>query len=85
MFLTKTVFNLTQTQWKTNYPNLSLELYYALQTPEYIPLNDTLQDQLNTLENAMSHNNQTNISSSGDLPSILDAEAIISSDSISIS
>lgn len=71
-------FHLTQTQWKEQYPNLVVELYYGLQTPydEEIT-NTTLISQLDALETAMSYTGQTNISQeSNDLASILNATAL---------
>ena len=56
------------------YPNITT--YGAGATPTYELLSDTLQDQLNALEDAMSYDTQTNISSSGDLPIIIDATAM---------
>ena len=34
VYLSKSVFNLTQAEWKTNYPNLVVNLVYKLQNPE---------------------------------------------------
>ena len=75
--LNKSSWNLTATQWKTNYPNLILDFYYGLETPEDILLNDTLQVQLNDIEKAISYNEQTNISqTNSDLGFIISASAI---------
>lgn len=52
-------------------------VYYALKTPEYILLNDTLQVQLNNIEKAISYDDETNISqTNNDLPFIINASAI---------
>lgn len=50
LFLNKGTWGLTQTQWKTNYPNLVVELYYGLQTPYYEEITDPiLLKQLNSV------------------------------------
>ena len=59
--------------WLSNHNTI---IYYVLTTPTYELLNNTLQEQLNTLENAMSYNTQTNVNNSGDLASILNANAL---------
>ena len=75
LFLHKSNFGLTQSQWKTTYPNLVLELYYRMATPTYTLLNDTLQTQLDNLQYALAYDTQTNISQTNtDLPFIIDAE-----------
>lgn len=53
---------LTQNQWKATYPNLPFVMYIPLVVPEYILLNDTLQEQLNEIyNNVHSWDGQTNI------------------------
>ena len=55
----------------------SLEVYYVVATPNDIELTDTtLIEQLDNLEKLMSYNGTTNISSSGNLPMILNVSAI---------
>lgn len=45
------------------------EVHYVLATPEYILLNDTLQEQLDNLQRLLSYDGQTNISQeNNDLP-----------------
>ena len=64
-------FNRTQTEWKTNYPNLVVNAIYGLQTAENIEITDTnLIAQLNNLETAQSSSNKvTNIvQKNSDLP-----------------
>lgn len=42
---------LTQTEWKTNYPNLIVQLYArTIKEFSFIPLSQTIQDQLNALQ-----------------------------------
>lgn len=78
LWLQKAVFNLTETQWKTQYPNLVFTLYYGLQTPTYTLLNDTLQTQLDNIQYALAYDTQTNISQTNtDLPFIIDAETYV--------
>ena len=79
IFLPKTTYSLTQTQWKTNYPNLIMELYYGLQTPTNEPITDTtLINQLNAIEKAYAYQNQTNISQvNADKPFIIDATTLL--------
>jgi len=51
-------------------------IYYVLQTPEYILLNDTLQTELNNIQKAVSYNEQTNILQvNDDLPFIINYSA----------
>lgn len=78
LFFNRGAIDLTQTQWKEQYPNLVVELYYGLQNPEYLPLNDTLQEQLETIYNLLkSYKGQTNISQiNNDLPFIIDSTAL---------
>jgi hypothetical protein len=46
-------------------------------TPEYLPLNDTLQEELNIIEELLSYQGQTNISQeSNDLPFIISATTL---------
>lgn len=47
-------------------------VYYVLATPTYEKLNDTLQEQLNTLQNTSLIKGHTNIMVDGDLPAIID-------------
>lgn len=53
-------------------------LYYVLATPEYIPLNDTLQSQLTEIYNwVKAYQDQTNISQvNNDLPFVIKASAL---------
>ena len=52
-------------------------VYYVLATPTYIPLNDTLQTQLDNIQKAISYQGQTNISQeNNDLPFTLKFSAI---------
>lgn len=52
-------------------------IYYGLTTPTYTLLNDTLQTQLDNIKNALSHDEQTNISQTNyDLPFVINATAI---------
>ena len=51
-------------------------VYYILETPEYILLNDTLQTELNNIQKAVSYNEQTNIIQvNDDLPFIINYSA----------
>ena len=51
LYLSKVMFNLTQTQWKTNYPDLIFDIYYSLATPTYTEItNEELISQLNSIE-----------------------------------
>lgn len=66
IFLVKTFFNLTQTQWKSTYPNLVLTLYYGLpqDKQEDIEITDTnLINQLNAIDNMKSYEGTTIITS----------------------
>lgn len=52
-------------------------VYYRLATPTYTLLNDTLQEQLDNIKNALSYDEQTNISQTNDdLPFVMKATAI---------
>ena len=78
MYLANQVFGLTQTQWITNYPNLVFEVIYTLaNTPEYILLNNTLQEELENIYNyALGYKDQTNITQTNtDLPFVISASA----------
>ena len=46
IYLSKTVYELTQDEWIENYPNLVFILYYGLQEPELIDLNTTVDLKL---------------------------------------
>ena len=72
MFIVDTQYD-TVAKIKEAYPNITT--YGAGGTPTYELLNNTLQEQLNALENAMSYETQTNIVSSGDLAIIVSASA----------
>lgn len=77
IILNKSYFNLTQTDWQTNYPNLIVQLYYNLQSPEYTLLNNTLQTELNNIQRLLGYKDQTNISQvNDDLPFKLDVSCI---------
>lgn len=53
-------------------------VYYVLETPTYILLNNTLQTQLDNIVNALSYDEQTNISQTNDdLPFIISASALM--------
>ena len=77
LFFNKAIIALTQTQWKEQYPNLVVELYYGI-TPTTTEITDTtLIEQLDNLEKAYSYDTQTNISQDNDdLPFILDVTAL---------
>ena len=82
LWLSKTTFGLTQTQWKTNYSDLVFELFYGLSAPYDEPITDTtLIEQLNNLYNATSQEGTTIItcSSSSD-----DNETIVFSGDIKV-
>lgn len=40
LFFAKSIFNLTQSEWKTQYPDLVVVLYYGLQNPQLIPIDN---------------------------------------------
>lgn len=79
IMLNRSIFALTQTQWKEQYPNLVVELHYGLQNSEYILCNDTLQTQLtNIYNNMISKKGQTNLSQvNDDLPMVITASALL--------
>lgn len=58
--------------------NNNFTIYYPLANPEYLPLNDTLQEQLEYIYNQMlAYKGQTNISQiNNDLPFIIDSTAL---------
>jgi hypothetical protein len=58
--------------------NNNVDFWYPLATPKYLPLNDTLQSQLDTIESMLlSYKGQTNISQvNDDLPFIIDSTAL---------
>ena len=63
--------------WKTWLSNHNTDVYYVLETPEYVSLNDTLQEELNNISKAVSYDTQTNISqTNSDLPFVINATAI---------
>ena len=66
---------LTTDALKTWLGTHNITLYTVLETPTEELLNNTLQDELNAIENAMSYDTQTNIVSSGDLAIIVNASA----------
>ena len=68
----------TLDDWKAWLPSNPLTFYIPLATPTYTLLNDTLQEQLNTLyNNVMSVKGQTNISqTNADLPFSMNASAL---------
>ena len=78
LIMNKNAWNLTQTQWKTNYPNLIFVLYYALATPINTEITDTdLIEQLDELEKAKSVDDKTFISQINEqLSFILDVSAL---------
>lgn len=63
---------------KQYFASNNYEVRYSLSTPEYIPLNDTLQSQLEYIYNQMlAYKGQTNISQiNNDLPFIIDSTAL---------
>lgn len=61
--------------WVTNH---NIVMYSKLATPQYILLNDTLQQQLEDISKAISYQTQTNISqANNDLPLNIDATAVL--------
>lgn len=80
IYLNKDTFNLTQSQWKTNYPNLVVILIYNLKNyvDEEIP-DSTLISQLRTIKNALSMQGTTHIISTStgeNLPFLIKARAV---------
>lgn len=79
LYLQGSVYGLTQTQWKTQYPNLNLELYYVLATPTDTQITDeTLIGQLEALAGADTYNEKTFIkvtATDPNLPALLKVEA----------
>jgi hypothetical protein len=70
LFFNKGTIALTQTQWKEQYPNLVVELYYVLATPTYEEITDsTLISQLESIELLKGENNIT--ITSENLPALL--------------
>lgn len=64
LYLSRSIIDLPESDWKTTYPNLVLELYYGLPTPVIEQItNSTLISQLNAIEKATSYKTQTNLSS----------------------
>ena len=77
LYLRLYIFNLTQTQWKEQYPNLVFELVYGLQEYEQTPITEEpLVSQLNELYYLQSYNDTTNIDVTGNLPMRITASAI---------
>ena len=81
VMLRKAYFNLTQTQWKANYPNLVVELYYgiAVETPHTDTqiTNADLIAQLNALAGATTYDSKTVFTVTSDnLLAILDVSTI---------
>lgn len=76
--LNKTIAE-TIIEFKAWQVNNNINLYYVLSTPNTVEITDTtLITQLNALEQAMSYNNQTNISQTNDnLPFIISANALL--------
>lgn len=70
--------NMTLDDWKNLLSNNNMITYYPISTPQYIPLNDTLQTQLNNIrDKVLAYQNQTNISQvNNDLPFRLKLSAI---------
>lgn len=75
LYLQQGVYGLTQSQWKSQYPDLIMCLYYTLATPTDTQITDaTLVGQLDALNDAMSYDEQTNFAvaaTSTNLPAIL--------------
>lgn len=69
-------------EFKTWLSTHNIEVYYVLAEPEYIPLDDTLQTQLDALENALSYKGQTNISQHADVPFEIKASALYDLDNL---
>lgn len=65
LFLSKSTFGLTQTQWKENYQDLIFQLHYRITNPTAIveePITvPTIIEQLNNIYNLTSYDGQTNI------------------------
>lgn len=74
------MYDLTQTQWKAQYPNLIVMLYYGLSEPIDVLITDTtLINQLNAIEEAYSYSGTTNITTTyedGNEQMYLDIEAL---------
>ena len=67
LVLNKNYFNLTQTQWKENYPNLVFELVYELTNAEVSEITDVdLIEQLEQIKNFLVYQNVTNFTISSD-------------------
>lgn len=72
IYLQNSVYGLTQTQWKTQYPNLNFELYYALATAIDTQITDvTLVGQLNAIHEWLTRYGY-NATVTGNLPIIID-------------
>ena len=77
LYLRLYIFNLTQTQWKEQYPNLTFKLVYGLQEYEQTSITDeNLISQLNELYYLQSYNDTTNVDVTGNLPMRITASAI---------
>lgn len=78
LYLRKGDFNKTQTEWKTNYPNLIFTIIYGMITPTTTEITNTeLIEDLETLYTAKSQEGTTNISiTSEDLEMILNVSAL---------
>ena len=79
LFIRKSKYNYTQTQWKTNYPNLVFKMWYGIvNNPEIVEITNTeLIEDLENLYNAKSKEGTTNIVvTSEDLSMIINASAL---------
>lgn len=64
IYISRVLIDKSQTEWKTNYPNLVCELYYGLKTADLVEItNQTLISQLDAMASASSYKPETNISS----------------------
>lgn len=69
LWLQRGTFNMTQTEWKTNFPNLVMNLYLKIPAPETTEITNT--ELINQLENFTQFElfeGLNNISNNGDLP-----------------
>ena len=74
MYLDKSLLNLTQTQWKENYPNLVLKLGYISPEPLDLPCTETQIQQLENLPST--YKEMTIINSEDETPAYLEVSGI---------
>ena len=78
IYFRREVIDISQDQWKANYPNLIVVIYYGLQNPIYNLLNDTLQNELDNIDSAVTYKGETNISQTNeDLPFVITASTTL--------